>query len=161
MGSKWRKVKLALGMNTCLYVPQTLDDSSSSIPRLSDAVSPSTGHSSDRPPTTPTPSSSGLRLSLTGSKSSKVCIFRYNPIQQHFCFLFIFYLWRISLKGLLFICLYHLGCFRFVYEVVYWRGLGLFSFKKNIHGRFWLNLWIILVVTIFKLIIKLFFILCE
>uniref|UniRef100_A0A2N9FX00 Anaphase-promoting complex subunit 11 n=1 Tax=Fagus sylvatica TaxID=28930 RepID=A0A2N9FX00_FAGSY len=90
MGSKWRKVKLALGMNTCLYVPQTLDDSSSSIPRLSDAVSPSTGHSSDRPPTTPTPSSSGLRLSLTGSKSSKktcaICLTTMKPGQGHAIF---------------------------------------------------------------------------
>lgn len=84
MGSKWRKAKLALGLNTCLYVPQTSEDSSPSNDvapaRFSDVVSPSsmlspTGHAAACQPTTPTPSSSGLRLSKNGAKSSKVCTF--------------------------------------------------------------------------------------
>jgi len=62
MGSKWRKVKLAIGINTCVQVPNTIDNSSS------DRVSPS----SDRRSATSTTSSSGVRLSR--SKSSKVCI---------------------------------------------------------------------------------------
>jgi hypothetical protein len=83
MGSKWRKVKLALGINTCLYVPPTLEDSSpatASAARLSDALSTAPGHGSDFRPTTPTPSSSGLRLSLTGPKSSKVWISKQTDI---------------------------------------------------------------------------------
>lgn len=85
MGSKWRKAKLALGLNTCLYVPQTRETGEESSPssndvaasRFSDAVSSSsmispTGLGSDCRPTTPTPSSSGLRLPKTGTKSSKV-----------------------------------------------------------------------------------------
>ncbi|XP_008226012.1 PREDICTED: uncharacterized protein LOC103325597 [Prunus mume] len=84
MGSKWRKAKLALGLNTCLYVPQTRETGEESSPssndvaasRFSDAVSSSsmispTGLGSDCRPTTPTPSSSGLRLPKTGTKSSK------------------------------------------------------------------------------------------
>ncbi|OIW08412.1 hypothetical protein TanjilG_03088 [Lupinus angustifolius] len=30
MGSQWRKVKLALGFNTCVHIPRDFDDSSSS-----------------------------------------------------------------------------------------------------------------------------------
>ncbi|KAG6631818.1 hypothetical protein I3843_13G100800 [Carya illinoinensis] len=93
MESKWRKVKLALGINTCLYVPQTLDDSSPSIVsagRPSDAVSPTPGHDLGCHPTTPTPSSSGLRLSLTGPKSSKrtcaICLTTMKPGQGHAIF---------------------------------------------------------------------------
>ncbi|XP_040991796.1 E3 ubiquitin-protein ligase WAV3 [Juglans microcarpa x Juglans regia] len=93
MGSKWRKVKLSLGINTCLYVPQTLEDSSPPIVsagRPSDAVSPTPGHGLGCHPTTPTPSSSGLRLSLTGPKSSKrtcaICLTTMKPGQGHAIF---------------------------------------------------------------------------
>lgn len=91
MGSKWRKAKLALGLNTCLYVPKTLEDSPAATAtaaaaaaavvggRFSDAVSlsPTTpNRNSDchvDMPTTPTPSSSGLRLPKHhSSKSTKV-----------------------------------------------------------------------------------------
>ncbi|KAB5544136.1 hypothetical protein DKX38_012248 [Salix brachista] len=71
MGSKWRKAKLALGLNLCVYVPRTLDDSAApSSERLSDAalLSPTNW---DSRPMTPTPSSNGLRLAKSGSKSSK------------------------------------------------------------------------------------------
>lgn len=67
--SKWRKVKLALGLNTCLYLPKTTDDDDSPH---SPAMS-SRSRSSDvrhRMPTTPTPSSSGLQNSKYGIKSS-------------------------------------------------------------------------------------------
>ncbi|KAJ6322972.1 hypothetical protein OIU77_012743, partial [Salix suchowensis] len=60
MGSKWRKAKLALGLNLCVYVPRTLDDSAApSSERLSDAalLSPTNW---DSRPMTPTPSSNGL-----------------------------------------------------------------------------------------------------
>lgn len=71
MGSKWRKAKLALGMNLCVYVPRTIDDGDYSPPpseRGSDAalLSPSVSM-----PMTPTPSSHGLRLSKSMSRSSK------------------------------------------------------------------------------------------
>lgn len=85
MGSKWKKVKLALGMNLCVFVPKTLEDDSSSSPslpdcdsteRFSDAalLSPAHWGSSSRP-STPIPSLHGLTFSKTGSKSSKVCLF--------------------------------------------------------------------------------------
>ncbi|XP_004309648.1 PREDICTED: uncharacterized protein LOC101292860 isoform X1 [Fragaria vesca subsp. vesca] len=98
MGSKWRKAKLALGLNTCLYVPQTAEESSSPSPnrvvasRHSDAVSSSsllspTGVVSERRPTTPTPSSSGLK---TGTKSSKrtcaICLTTMKPGHGHAIF---------------------------------------------------------------------------
>ncbi|CAK9136103.1 unnamed protein product [Ilex paraguariensis] len=66
MGSKWRKAKTALGLNLCLYVPRAIDDSSVPSERLSDAalLYPTM-------PMTPTPSSHGLRLSKSFSRSSK------------------------------------------------------------------------------------------
>jgi len=74
MGSKWRKAKLALGLNLCVYVPRTLDDSAApSSERLSDAALLSPKNWDSRP-MTPTPSSHGLRLAKSGSKSSKVCL---------------------------------------------------------------------------------------
>ena len=74
MGSKWRKAKLALGLNLCLYVPRTLDDSAApSSERLSDAALLSPTNWGSRP-MTPTPSSNGLRLAKSGSKTSKVCL---------------------------------------------------------------------------------------
>ncbi|WJZ88665.1 hypothetical protein VitviT2T_007943 [Vitis vinifera] len=101
MGSKWRKAKLALGLNLCVYVPQTLEDSSPSMDvgrRYSDAVllspslSPQSRSSDCHPamPTTPTPSSSGLRLSKHGTKSSKktcaICLNTMKPGQGHAIF---------------------------------------------------------------------------
>ncbi|KAL6276140.1 hypothetical protein ACE6H2_019741 [Prunus campanulata] len=103
MGSKWRKAKLALGLNTCLYVPQTKEAGEESSPssndvvasRFSDAVSSSsmispTGLGSDCRPTTPTPSSSGLRLPKTGTKSSKrtcaICLTTMKTGQGHAIF---------------------------------------------------------------------------
>lgn len=101
MGSKWRKAKLALGLNMCLYVPKTLEDSpaaaAASGERFSDAVSlsPTTpDRNSDchvDMPTTPTPSSSGLRLPKHhSSKSSKstcaICLMTMKPGQGHAIF---------------------------------------------------------------------------
>ncbi|WRX34195.1 zinc finger protein [Theobroma cacao] len=117
MESKWRKAKLALGLNMCLYVPhQKLDDSSpsssstSSIKHSHDAANVPSRFSSDAiplspvspsgnecRPTTPTPSSSGLRLSKSSSKSSKmdgfdikktcaICLTAMKPGQGHAIF---------------------------------------------------------------------------
>lgn len=82
MGSKWRKAKIALGLNLCVYVPGSHDDASPSVmdaaARFSDAssISPTVDRDLDsttpKTPTTPTPSSSGLRLPKSGSRSSKV-----------------------------------------------------------------------------------------
>lgn len=73
---------MALGLNLCVYLPKTLEDSSPSSldseERLSDAALLSPANlGSSRPATpTPTPSSHGLKLSRSGSKSSsKVCVF--------------------------------------------------------------------------------------
>ncbi|KDP44028.1 hypothetical protein JCGZ_05495 [Jatropha curcas] len=91
MGSKWRKAKLALGLNMCLYVPQTHEQDSSSLPsRFSDAVSLSPATALSGGSTTPTPSSSGLRLSKSGPKSSKntcpICLTTMKPGQGHAIF---------------------------------------------------------------------------
>ncbi|KAF3454978.1 hypothetical protein FNV43_RR05426 [Rhamnella rubrinervis] len=99
MGSKWRKAKLALGLNTCLYVPQTSEDLPASndvaAGRFSDVVSSSsmlspTGHAADYQPTTPTPSSSGLLLPKTRIKSSKrtcaICLNTMKPGHGHAIF---------------------------------------------------------------------------
>lgn len=72
MGSKWRKAKLALGLNLCVVVPRTLEDSPSVLEaseRHSDVALLSPANSSR--PTTPSPSSHGLWLPRSGSKSSK------------------------------------------------------------------------------------------
>ncbi|KAJ9188829.1 hypothetical protein P3X46_000190 [Hevea brasiliensis] len=91
MGSKWRKAKLALGINMCLHVPQTLEhDSSPSPSRFSDAVSLSPASALSRGSTTSTPSSSGLRLSKSGTKSSKstcaICLTAMKPGHGHAIF---------------------------------------------------------------------------
>lgn len=80
---------MALGLNTCLYVPKTLEDPPSAAgTRFSDAsaLSPTTSlPESQRPqmPTTPTPSSSGLRLPKHSFKSSKVRV--HTCIHTHIC----------------------------------------------------------------------------
>ncbi|CAN1258113.1 E3 ubiquitin-protein ligase WAV3 [Linum perenne] len=73
MGSKWKKVKLALGMNLCVYVPRTLDDSpaAGSTERVSDVALLSPATWEDVRPMTPTPSSHGLKLLRSGSKAPK------------------------------------------------------------------------------------------
>ncbi|KAG9155184.1 hypothetical protein Leryth_011155 [Lithospermum erythrorhizon] len=77
MGSKWRKVKLALGMNLCAYVPKSSvnddENEDESSERLSDAVllSPATDWSSVSGSAPPTPNALGLKLSKSLSRSSK------------------------------------------------------------------------------------------
>ncbi|KDP44380.1 hypothetical protein JCGZ_20060 [Jatropha curcas] len=90
MGSKWRKAKLALGLNLCVYVPRTLEDSPPpASERLSDAalLSPTTW---DSRPMTPTPSSHGLKWSKSGSKSSKqtcsICLTKMKHGDGHAIF---------------------------------------------------------------------------
>ncbi|KAK2997689.1 hypothetical protein RJ639_026654 [Escallonia herrerae] len=95
MGSKWRKAKLALGLNSCLYVPKTLEDSGDSAGTFSGPglLSPSGGSSFNRRlkmPLTPTPSSSGLQLPNHGSISSKrtcaICLTTMKPGHGHAIF---------------------------------------------------------------------------
>ncbi|XP_072956764.1 E3 ubiquitin-protein ligase WAV3-like [Typha angustifolia] len=81
MEGVWRRAKRALGLNLCVYVPAALDDDDevSDAGRLSDAaVTVDSTAELLSPvdyrvlmPTTPTPTSSGLRLSKAGSRSSK------------------------------------------------------------------------------------------
>ncbi|CAI9770799.1 unnamed protein product [Fraxinus pennsylvanica] len=105
-GSKWSKAKMALGLklNTCLYVPRTIEDTpvvaspppQPSARRFSDAVSlsPTPPRNSDygrvQMPTTPTPSSSGLLLPKHSSKSSKktcaICLASMKPGHGHAIF---------------------------------------------------------------------------
>ncbi|KAK7312581.1 hypothetical protein VNO77_36537 [Canavalia gladiata] len=93
MGSKWRKLKLALGLDSCVHIPRALDDSSAAA-RFSGATSPTVvspaGDTSGYRPTTPTPSSSGLRLPKSGPKSPKgtcaICLYTMKPGQGHAIF---------------------------------------------------------------------------
>ncbi|KAJ4910965.1 Zinc finger (C3HC4-type RING finger) family protein [Raphanus sativus] len=85
MGSKWRRAKVALGVNLCLYVPKTLEESRTSDDAVS--LSPVTVPR----PTTPVPSSSGLRLPRSFSKSSSkktcaICLTAMKAGQGHAIF---------------------------------------------------------------------------
>ncbi|KAF7086746.1 hypothetical protein CFC21_090005 [Triticum aestivum] len=116
MESRWRKAKMSLGLNLCVYVPRTLDDLDAGPPSTGSStaalVSPAASSSSyatsanttptaDPPngsargpgalmPTTPTPTSAGLRLSKSGSKSFKktcaICLTIMKPGQGHALF---------------------------------------------------------------------------
>lgn len=90
MGSAWRNAKRALGLNLCVHVPRPMGDEEDDMVRrgvsaeglrASDAAataSPSprsSMHASQiisRTSSTPTPSSDGLRMPKSGSRSSKV-----------------------------------------------------------------------------------------
>ncbi|KAJ7975056.1 Zinc finger (C3HC4-type RING finger) family protein [Quillaja saponaria] len=76
MASKWRKAKAALGLNFCVLVPRTLEDSPPSrevSERLSDAalLSPANRDMGLSRSATPILSSRSIKLSKSGSKSSK------------------------------------------------------------------------------------------
>ncbi|KAG4384648.1 hypothetical protein AAZX31_13G306100 [Glycine max] len=94
MGSKWRKVKLAIGINMCVQVPKTIEHSSSSsitsAKAFSDRVSPSADASGHRSVTSTNSSASGLRLSGSKSKCSKgtcaICLHSMKPGQGHAIF---------------------------------------------------------------------------
>ncbi|KAI4383793.1 hypothetical protein MLD38_009592 [Melastoma candidum] len=91
MGSKWRKVKLALGLklNTCLSLPSTLDDDHP-LPRPSESVASELSQTVPSSATTPTPSSSGLVLSKSGRSSSErtcaICLTTMKPGDGHAIF---------------------------------------------------------------------------
>ncbi|KAM5555994.1 E3 ubiquitin-protein ligase WAV3 [Rosa sericea] len=87
MGSKWRKARMALGLNLCVYLPKTLEDSSPSSldseERLSDAALLSPANLGSSRPPTPSPSSYGFKLSRSGSKSSsKTCSICLTKMKQ-------------------------------------------------------------------------------
>lgn len=95
MVSKWGKVKLALGLNLCAYIPKgTVDDNDDSG---SSTVSESERNSgaallspamADWDIAPATPRSHGLKLSKSLSRSSKVC-FPFFLNNSFFCFLYI------------------------------------------------------------------------
>ncbi|KAE9585764.1 hypothetical protein Lal_00009950 [Lupinus albus] len=96
MGSKWKKLKLAIGINMCVFTPKTMDRSTSSSSIKSATtfpgdVSPS-GDVSGHISTTPKPSSSVPRLSKSGSKSKSskgmcaICLTTMKPGQGHAIF---------------------------------------------------------------------------
>lgn len=89
MGNKWRKLKLALGLDSCVHTPRAFDDSSAATASVSSGVSPtiisSTCNTSGYRPSIPTPLSYGypnpLRLAL---------LLPFEPLLIKFPF-FIFY----------------------------------------------------------------------
>lgn len=95
MGSKWRKVKLAFGLNLCVYSPRNHvadnDDDDNSLPpseRRSDAalLSPP----GDWTSALATPSSNRLRLSKSLSRSSSKVVFLSSAssiYSSNFCFM--------------------------------------------------------------------------
>ncbi|OIV91377.1 hypothetical protein TanjilG_01995 [Lupinus angustifolius] len=98
MGSKWKKAKVALGMNLCMLVPRTLDDDSPHpavvSERLSDAalLSPvANWDMGSSRSTTPVPSMYGLKkLSKSSSESSKqtcsICLTKMEQGSGHAIF---------------------------------------------------------------------------
>lgn len=138
MSSKWRKVKLALGFNSCAHIPRPLDDSSSPLnstaARFSGAAPLSVvfpaGDTSSYRPSTPTPSSSGLRLSKSGSKSPKVRPYLKYPLSFFTC-------WtnKVSIF-IMFFCFLKLPfCFNFTIEWISMvdsgeKGFSLFGFRQ-------------------------------
>ncbi|XP_022990257.1 uncharacterized protein LOC111487191 [Cucurbita maxima] len=88
MGSKWRKMKLALGSNLCVFVPRTLENSPpspdcDSTERFSDAALLSPAHWGSSRPSTPIPSSHALSFSKSGTKSSKqTCLICLTKMKQ-------------------------------------------------------------------------------
>lgn len=89
MGSKWRKVKLALGLNLCVYTPRNHvtdnDDTGDSLPpssRRSDAALLTPPDDWTSAP--PTPASNRLRLSksLSRSSSKKICSICLGSIRR-------------------------------------------------------------------------------
>ncbi|XP_031502920.1 E3 ubiquitin-protein ligase WAV3-like [Nymphaea colorata] len=94
MGSRWQKAKMALSSHLCAYVPRTLDDTSSSSAAESVPAGRISGSrlamEPDFRPSTPTPSSSGLRLSKSSGKSSKrfcaICLGTMRPGHGHALF---------------------------------------------------------------------------
>lgn len=86
MGSKWKKAKLALGLNLCVFVPRTSDDLDlpPATERLSDAalLSPVNWDmaSSRSSSAAPAASSHALTLSKSASKSSKVSLLSFNNL---------------------------------------------------------------------------------
>ncbi|RZB76357.1 E3 ubiquitin-protein ligase WAV3-like [Glycine soja] len=93
MGSKWRKVKLAIGINMCVQVPKTVEHSSSSISSatpFSDRLSPSGDASGHCSVSSITSSASGLRLSRSKSNCSKgtcaICLNSMKAGQGHAIF---------------------------------------------------------------------------
>lgn len=99
---------MSLGLNLCVYVPRTLDDDGSpstgsfTAALVSPAASSAATSANTTPtaeqaaagkvlmPTTPTPTSAGLRLSKSGSKSFKktcaICLTIMKPGQGHALF---------------------------------------------------------------------------
>lgn len=99
MASKWRKVKLSLGLNLCIYIPRTLDESPPSsiysAERLSDAAQLSSANC-NLGPSLPTPSSHALKLSKSWSISSKVFFFlSYSNHYYDFRKLLFFYVFSV------------------------------------------------------------------
>ncbi|XP_039021833.1 E3 ubiquitin-protein ligase WAV3-like [Hibiscus syriacus] len=101
MGSRWRKAKMALGLNLCAYLPRTSDDddyrSLPSSERPSDAALLSLSNSANMAasrPVTPSPSAHGFRLprslSRSASKSSKqtcsICLTKMKQGAGHAIF---------------------------------------------------------------------------
>ncbi|GAB4836443.1 hypothetical protein Ancab_001354 [Ancistrocladus abbreviatus] len=101
MGSKWRKAKLALGLNLCSYVPRTVDDDSPppSTGSFSDVAllphPPSTSWTSfdshhSTSPATPVSPVARRKLSKSSSKSAEktcsICLAAMRPGEGHAIF---------------------------------------------------------------------------
>ncbi|KAJ0591674.1 hypothetical protein HanHA300_Chr03g0075961 [Helianthus annuus] len=71
------KMKLALGLNTCLYVSESSDDVESMK-----SSSRSCSDSRRRMPITPTPSSSGLRVLKYSDKSTSEFEIRFRCVDE-------------------------------------------------------------------------------
>ncbi|XP_058729787.1 E3 ubiquitin-protein ligase WAV3-like [Vicia villosa] len=81
MSSKWRKVKLAFGFNSCIHIPKQLDDSSPSLnsaARFSGAI-PSSGDTSASSLPIQSPSSSSHRSLKSPKGNCAICLNSLKP----------------------------------------------------------------------------------
>ncbi|KAL2324814.1 hypothetical protein Fmac_023872 [Flemingia macrophylla] len=96
MASKWKKAKVALGLNLCMFVPRTLDDHSPPHAAVSESfsdaalLSTASWDTASSRPTTPALSFHGLKLSRSTSKSSKqtcaICLTKMKQGSGHAIF---------------------------------------------------------------------------
>ncbi|KAK7379746.1 hypothetical protein VNO78_34264 [Psophocarpus tetragonolobus] len=86
MGSKWKKAKVALGLNLCMFVPRTLDDDSPPrtlvSDRLSDAALLSPSNWDTTSSRSPTPLSSFHAFKLSTKSSKQTCSICLTKMKQ-------------------------------------------------------------------------------
>ncbi|CAK8576211.1 unnamed protein product [Lathyrus sativus] len=79
MASKWRKVKLAFGFNSCIHIPKQLDDSSPSLNTAARFSADTSGDTSASSLNIQSPSSSAHRLPKSPKGTCAICLNTLKP----------------------------------------------------------------------------------